>query len=332
MLKLPSSFLSALHALALPLLASCAATTHLAVPAHLGTPSSLAALEAVIDQPGPLEVETLVAADWQVPLSGLLNLEDPAARGAELKDHDEPIQIFLHVLHHPTRGLFLIDSGVESAFVHDRSHTAVRGVVASVAGLDKLVVEVDTKSWLERQHEPVRGVFLTHLHLDHLMGLPDVARGTPLYAGPGEAEATSFQNLLVAPTTDQQLAGHVPLAEWQFGSGAELDGIAGVIDIFGDGSLWALWVPGHTPGSTAYVARSPSGPVLFTGDACHTVWGWQHAVEPGSFSSDQPRSRRSLLALLQLSQRHPRLDVRLGHQSLPTAAGATRRVTSAARD
>jgi len=27
---------------------------------------------------------------------------------------------------------------------------------------------------------------------------------------------------------------------------------AGVLDVFGDGSFWALWVPGHTPGSTAY--------------------------------------------------------------------------------
>lgn len=332
MLKIPSHIPLALRALAMTtLLAGCAATTHLVEPAHLGTPRSLEALEAVIDQPGPIEVETLVAADWQVPLSGLLNLEDPSARRAKLEDHEEPIQIFLHVLHHPTRGLFLIDSGVESAFVHDRSHTAVRGVVASVAGLDQLVVEVDTRSWLERQHEPVRGVFLTHLHFDHVMGLPDVARGTPLYTGPGEAEATSFQNLFVQPTTDQQLAGHAPLAEWQFGR-PERDGIAGVIDIFGDGSLWALWVPGHTPGSTAYVARSPRGPVLFTGDACHTAWGWQHAVEPGSFSSDQPRSRRSLLALLQLSRRHPNLDVRLGHQSLSTAGGAPQRVTSASSD
>jgi hypothetical protein len=57
---------------------------------------------------------------------------------------------------------------------------------------------------------------------------------------------------------------------------------------------------------------------LFTGDACHTAWGWQQGVEPGSFSSDAPRSRHSLLALRELAQRHPGLDVRLGHQELPS--------------
>ena len=88
----------------------------------------------------------------------------------------------------------------------------------------------------------------------------------------------------------------------------------GVVDIFGDGSAWALWVPGHTGGSTAYLLRTPRGPVLLTGDACHTRWGWDHSVEPGSFSSDVPRSAESLARLERLVAEHPGVDVRLGHQ------------------
>jgi hypothetical protein len=54
--------------------------------------------------------------------------------------------------------------------------------------------------------------------------------------------------------------------------------------------------------------------VLLTGDACHTAWGWEHGVEPGSFSSDRSRSAASLAALKKLVARHPAIDVRLGHQ------------------
>jgi len=86
--------------------------------------------------------------------------------------------------------------------------------------------------------------------------------------------------------------------------------------VFNDGSLWALHVPGHTPGSTAYLARTGKGPVLLVGDACHTSWGWEHSVEPGTFSSDQPRSAESLRSLSELVKRHPSIDVRLGHQPL----------------
>jgi glyoxylase-like metal-dependent hydrolase (beta-lactamase superfamily II) len=87
-----------------------------------------------------------------------------------------------------------------------------------------------------------------------------------------------------------------------------------VVDVFGDGTVWALWVPGHTLGSTAYLVRTPKGPVLLTGDACHTRWGWEHDVEPGTFSSDLPRSAESLARLRRLAAEHPAIDVRLGHQ------------------
>jgi glyoxylase-like metal-dependent hydrolase (beta-lactamase superfamily II) len=301
------------------LLGGCAVTSHATQPAELGVPSSLAAMEAVLDQPGPIAIETLTAAHWQVPLSGLLNLEHPRARAAQLEERDEPIQIFIHSLQHPTHGMYLVDSGVQADVHGDGS--AVGGLVASVAGLDELKVQLPTRAWLKQQSAPLRGVLLTHLHLDHVMGLPDIPRGTALYSGPGEAQATAFENLFVQGTTDRELEGHAALSEWQFPAPAPRaqPGIDAVLDVFGDGSLWALHVPGHTPGSTAYVARSAQGAVLFTGDACHTAWGWQNGVEPGSFSSDEERSRHSLLALRALVQRHPGMSVRLGHQELPPA-------------
>ena len=89
---------------------------------------------------------------------------------------------------------------------------------------------------------------------------------------------------------------------------------SGVTDLFGDGTLFAILVPGHTAGSVAYVARTPRGPVLFTGDTSHARWGWEHGVSPGRFSSDRARNAASLAALRGLAARHPALDVRLGHQ------------------
>lgn len=298
------------------LLAGCAVTSHETTASKLGTARSLAELEASLDEPGPIETETLIGASWQVPLSGMINLDSPAAKAAKLEDRPEPIHVFLHAIRHPTRGLYLIDSGVESALAHDRENAAIGGLIASVAGVDELVVKLDTKSWLAQQDRPLSGVLLTHLHLDHVMGLPDVPRGTPLYTGPGEASTSAFQNLFVQGTTNQELEGHTALNEWQFAEREPASAIAGVLDVFGDGTLWALLLPGHTEGSTAYIARSPSGPVLFTGDVCHTAWGWQNAVEPGTFSHDLTASRQSLLALIELARRHPTLDIRPGHQLL----------------
>jgi N-acyl homoserine lactone hydrolase len=289
----------------------CVASGHPAGQARWGSAASATAFEASLERPGPIEVESVASATWQVPLSGMVNLEHPRAEAAGLRDSEQPITIYFHALRHPTRGLFIVDTGVERALGTPKA--AVSGVVAKVAKLDSIKVNVDLKTWLERQPQPLSGVFLTHLHLDHIMGIPDVPRGTPIFTGPGEARSHGALNLFTRPITDRIFAGQAALAEWQF-QPDPAQRFAGVLDVLGDGSLWALHVPGHTPGSTAYLARTPHGPVLMAGDACHTSWGWEHGVEPGTFSKDQPRSAQSLAELEALARRHPRIDVRLGHQ------------------
>lgn len=315
-LKLVCLALGALLALAaLSALVGFRPTTHPSVAARLGSASSTAAIEAVLDQPGPLRVETVHGADWEVERSGLVNLKHEKARAAGLSDGGEPIQIVFHALRHPTRGLFLVDTGVERALRDDPERAVLRGAVARVMHVDELRVRTDTAGWLAAAREPLAGVLFTHLHLDHVSGLPDVPKGTPLYAGPGETRERAFLNVFVQPIVDRAFEGHAPLRELEFQpdpSGA----FAGVLDLLGDQSLFALLVPGHTRGSTAYLARTPEGPVLFVGDTCHTAWGWEHGVEPGTFSSDGPKNAESLARLRAFVARHPNVSVRLGHQPL----------------
>ena len=299
-------------------LVGCAATSHPTTPAALGVARSGASLEAVVDQPGPVTVETFATADWEVPRSGLINLDHPAAKAAGLVDGSEPIQLYVHAVRHPTRGLYLVDSGVEHAFLADPDHALVRGLFGSLAHLDKLKIRLDTQAIVERAGEPVQGVLLTHLHLDHVMGLRDVPASAPVYVGTGDARERSMMNVLQKGMYDESLEGKGPLRELLFAP--DPDGaFAGVLDVFGDGTFWALWVPGHTPGSVAYLARTPRGPVLLTGDACHTAWGWEHGVEPGTFSDDRRAERGQPRAPGAPGRASP------GHRGAPRASAARAR-------
>lgn len=295
--------------LLLQLTLGCALSHHPVLPSTLGAPASSADLEALLDVPGPVKVETVASADWEVPLSGLLDLSDPAAAG--LQDNPEPIQIYFHAIEHPDRGLFLVDTGVERALRDHPDQAAIRGLVARAMHPERMVIQAPLGEWLGGRG--VAGVLLTHLHLDHISGMADVPAGTPIYTGPGETGAKSAQNLLLRSTTDRELDGKGEIQEWAF-QPDPTGTFRGVMDVFGDGSVWALWLPGHTPGSTAYVARTPDGPVLLTGDVCHTRWGWDHGVGPGTFSADREAGGQSLDALHALVDRHPGMDVRLGHQ------------------
>lgn len=291
----------------------CRATTHATRVSALGTPASTEAMLKVLDEPGPLELETVASADWVVDRGGLLNLDDPKAKAAGLTGGDEPIHVYFHVLRHPTRGTWWVDSGMEHAVRDDVSKAAVHWPVTAAMNLDKLVVHVAPSDWLRDHPEGVKGVLLTHAHLDHLSGVPDLPDDTLLYTGPGEAGARAAMFAFTQGTADRQLQGKPPLEELAF-QPDPTGRFEGVIDVFGDGSLWALWVPGHTPGSVAYVARTTQGPVLLTGDTCHTRWGWDHEVEPGSFTADQAKNRESLARLERLAKEHPAMAVRLGHQ------------------
>lgn len=294
-------------------LCHCAATSHETRLSPLGTPSRSAAMEAHLEEPGVVDVETVVAADWAVPFSGLINLDNPKVAAAGLTEHDEPIQIFFHALHHPARGSFVVDSGVEKAIRDDPSNSAIGGLVRSKMNFSKMVVRNDMAGWLAKQTQPLTGVFFTHLHVDHIAGAPDIPLNVPLYSGAGEADDSRFLYLFTRGSINDALRGHGPILEWP--AQPDPDGkFDAVTDIFGDEMVWAIRTPGHTAGSTSYLVRTPKGPILLTGDASHTRWGWDNGVEPGSFSSDVEASKKSLATLKNLVARHPTIDVRLGHQ------------------
>lgn len=289
------------------LLSGCTTSSHATKPSALGTVSDLAALERSLSQPGVVELETVASADWQVDRSGLLNLAHPAAKAAGLEDGLEPIQVFFHVIRHPTKGTFIVDTGMETALRDDPSRSALSGLVRAAMRMELLKVNAPLGERLAREGR-LDGVLLTHLHLDHVAGMRDVPDATPIYAGPGETSGAGFMNAFTRGSIDAALEGKQPISEFPFSEGHD------VVDVLGDGSVWALWIPGHTKGSTAYVVRTTKGAVLLTGDGSHTRWGWEHAVEPGTFTSNPEQSRASFERLQALAKAHPELEVRLGHQ------------------
>jgi N-acyl homoserine lactone hydrolase len=280
------------------------ASTHSVVSSSRGTPSDFETMEAVLDRPGPLTVETVRSARWEAPRSGLINLAHP--RAASLEDGPEPIDVYFHAITHPSAGLYVVDTGAATALSAE-DHPMRTSSLGQAFNLPALDVATPLGAWLGER--PLRAVFLTHLHFDHVLGLPDVAPDVPIFVGPGEAALESPYHAMTQPAVDGLLEGRPPMDVWSF-RGSD------VLDVFGDASLFVLRTPGHTPGSVSFVARTEQGPVLITGDACHTRWGWEHDVEPGTFSHDGAQNRESLARLRALAARHPAMDVRLGHQSL----------------
>ena len=262
-----------------------------------------------------VRLERVVAADWSVPLAGLLDLRDERARAAGLENRLEPIEIAVFVVEHPRHGIWLLDSGVAERFGRDETPAGVSVLVARAMGLDRLVLHRSTKALLAALPEPPRGVLLTHLHLDHVMGAADLDPGTPVWAGPGGGAARDVSHVVTRSTIDAQLAGVSPVRELPLLPDPSGSFVAG-LDLFGDGSLQVLHTPGHTPGHLSFLVRAEDGDHLVVGDASHTAWGWANGVQPGSYTLDAERGADSLERLRRFADTRP-MTVHPGHQPLP---------------
>lgn len=302
----------AIHRFALPALlaaslAACASpmTHHAIVSADLGAPAAPGALEASLARPGVVTVQRIDFAQWTAGRGAFIDREDP--RTSDTPKGDETATIYAYVLDHPTRGRFLIDSGV-SADLESRLNPVMRH------GLRDLSVRVErTTAQVFAERTPPRAVFLTHLHFDHIGGLIDLNPTTPVYIGEGDARDASRLNTLLGSPADAILRGYGPLREWRFQP--DPSGVfAGVLDIFGDGSVWALHVPGHSPGSTAYLVNAVDGPKLITGDVTSTRLNWRGLPQPvpadARATADDSADR-----LRRFAAAHPSVEVFLGHQT-----------------
>jgi glyoxylase-like metal-dependent hydrolase (beta-lactamase superfamily II) len=299
------------------LVTACAVTSHPAQLVEVGQPSRLGAIAPALRSAGPIQFQKVVAANWAVNRGGLINLDDAKAKEAGLKDELEDIQIYFYVIDHPRFGRYLVDTGVETTMKDNPEKSPIGGFISRFLHMDKLVIHQTTGAWTKANPGPIKGIFLTHMHVDHIMGMPDLDPAIPIFIGPEESTHKLFKNIFVRGVTDDFLEGPRTFSELNFPEAQ--DGPA-VIDFFGDQSLFILSVPGHTRGSLAFVVNASKGPQLIVGDTCHTRWGWENSVPPGNFSEDQTSNRTSIEALKNLSTAVPQIQVHLGHQSA-TAPG-----------
>jgi glyoxylase-like metal-dependent hydrolase (beta-lactamase superfamily II) len=111
----------------------------------------------------------------------------------------------------------------------------------------------------------------------------------------------------------EHLAGIDALHEIDFTEGIDLPPLGKAVDIFGDGSLWAISSSGHSAGHVIYLINGIERQVLFTGDACNDHFQFETGIGPGTHSSDLEGAQEVLEQIILFKERYPEVTLVYGH-------------------
>ena len=138
----------------------------------------------------------------------------------------------------------------------------------------------------------VKYVAISHYHGDHVGQVSEFPQAT-LLIGKGDWD------VLTDPKA-AAIANPATFANW-IGAGGKVEPVVGDKDVFGDGTVVMLNMPGHTPGHHSLLVRlKEMGNVLITGDLAHFHENYESNGVP-TFNTDRAASIASLDRFKQLA-------------------------------
>lgn len=271
-------------------------------------PQSADSWEKVLANPRDITLEAWETGHLHISNSLFLNLKHPNAKG--LKKEKITVPVFCYLISHSSHGDYLVDAGLDRSF-QDNTHGNIRGLMRKLfwplKSYQKKGQDVGTR--IQEKGIALKGVFITHLHMDHISGLQHLPKDLALVIGKDEPHY-SFGPLFY----QDNLAGVETLYEIDFASGHDLRPLGPCVDVFGDGSFWAIPTPGHRKGHVSFLVNGREQAVLLTGDACDIKLGFDKGVGPGFGSYNSQEAQRSLERMKEFVGAYPQVAICFGHE------------------
>jgi N-acyl homoserine lactone hydrolase len=172
----------------------------------------------------------------------------------------------------------------------------------------------------------VRDVLLTHAHWDHAGGVRDLPNAVVRMSKEELLWIWPMHRYISGGTMPHHMESALKRVRPIIFDGPPILRFEASADLFGDGSVIAVPLFGHTPGSTGYLLRTRGGKrVLLIGDA---AWAYRGVEKPEhkmvrAVDSDSEKTGETLGRLHAIMQEHPEITIVPAHdatqlEKLPT--------------
>lgn len=231
----------------------------------------------------------MTALEWRLYEAGYCTHPELATRrGAPAKACEFPALVAL--LTHPQHGRILFDTGYSDHFFHattpfpERLYRLVTPVhlrqdASLAAQLQAGGIAPDSIDW----------VVLSHMHGDHVGGLADFpgARVACAREAWEDMQARTRLGALRLGLLPALTRGRSGALQWfeacpQVAPPAPFDAFGAASDLFGDGSLLLVPLPGHAVGHFGALFSDAQGPVFLVADASWSSQGIRENTPPPS--------------------------------------------------
>jgi N-acyl homoserine lactone hydrolase len=282
-------------------------TTSLTSPIPGGQAGATVAVE-------PLSTGTMASPMAFLESAGSFSTLRALGVGTRRSDYvDLPIPVYL--IHHPTAGPFLIDTGLHPSIGSQPTENLGR----VLGRFSNPSVERDQElpgQLRDRGVDPksLRLIVMTHMHFDHTSGMAQFPDATFVIAEDEWVAATTDRNPIMRGYRPE----HFDYAFDYRTISYDRQGITSyatfgrTFDLFGDGSVRLASTPGHSAGHQSVICHLGDRDLVIAGDAIYTIGQLGDAAEPPR-PVDRHNWRRSKRELQHFASTYPQAVILPGH-------------------
>ena len=150
-------------------------------------------------------------------------------------------------------------------------------------------------------------VIMTHLHTDHASGLQSVRNAKKILVSAAELRDT--EKYPIRYVSDMWRG--IKFEPFEFND-TGVGSVGKSLDLFGDGSIELVNIPGHTSGLTAVKLNGDGKFVLLFSDGGYAKKSWQDLIPPGT-ALDEELALKSLLWIREMSLRENCIESLANH-------------------